>query len=686
MGLITGSTAPLTGLVVNVRPETEDGERVLGLFLNTLPIRVPLVPGTWIDLARRAFEHENELLDYRRIPLSEIIRRLGGRPLFETFFNYSHFPGRGGSFLESLKPRSREGLTVDIDFTLSVDFELEDHTGQILLSLIYDVDQLCEPQVRRIADYLSTALEALADRPDARWDVSFASDPKEYTRLTREWVSGPSMADVPGTVPEMIERSAARTPNAIAVRHDGRGLSYQELDRRANQLAHHLRALGVEPEHRVAVNLDRNEELIVCLLAIGKAGAAYLPLNPHDPHSRREFLLSDSRVTLVLTQQGKFEPACSGAVRILRIDQEARDIASQPTHSPGLAVHPSQAAYVLYTSGSTGRPKPVVIPHAAVANLLNWSSREFRAEEFSGTLAATPLGFDLSVFEIFAPLVNGGTVIVAEDLFALPRLPDRDQVSMVNTVPSLLAEAMRLDRLPPRVRSVNLAGEPLPKGLVLEVFDQSSVETVRNLYGPTEATVYATCRRIGRAEPGPFSIGRPIAGVRTYVVDANLTPVPEGEPGELLLGGACLARLRLRPGDDRGAVRPRSLRPGPRTAPVPDRGHRPMVASGHAGVSRPAGPPGQGARLSRRAGGDRGLSPRASLGPRLRGPGLERCFGPLAFDCVCHARVGRREPGGAGPPSQAPAPPGDLPRQAHDPLGMASLAQWQGRCVRAAGP
>ncbi|MGP0066732.1 MAG: amino acid adenylation domain-containing protein [Isosphaeraceae bacterium] len=542
MGLITGSTAPLTGLVVNVRPETEDGERVLGLFLNTLPIRVPLVPGTWIDLARRAFEHENELLDYRRIPLSEIIRRLGGRPLFETFFNYSHFPGRGGSFLESLKPRSREGLTVDIDFTLSVDFELEDHTGQILLSLIYDVDQLCEPQVRRIADYLSTALEALADGPDARWDVSFASNPKEYTRLTREWVSGPSMADVPGTVPEMIERSAARTPSAIAVRHDGRGLSYQELDRRANQLAHHLRALGVEPEHRVAVDLDRDEELIVCLLAIGKAGAAYLPLNPHDPHSRREFLLSDSSVTLVLTQQGKFEPACSGAVRILRIDQEAGDIASQPTHSPGLAVHPLQAAYVLYTSGSTGRPKPVVVPHAAVANLLNWSSREFRAEEFSGTLAATPLGFDLSVFEIFAPLVNGGTVIVAEDLFALPRLPERDQVSMVNTVPSLLAEAMRLDRLPPRVRSVNLAGEPLPKGLVLEVFDQSGVETVRNLYGPTEATVYATCRRIGRAEPGPFSIGRPIAGVRTYVVDANLTPVPEGEPGELLLGGACLAR------------------------------------------------------------------------------------------------------------------------------------------------
>jgi amino acid adenylation domain-containing protein/FkbM family methyltransferase len=541
MGLVTGSTAPLTGLVVNVRPETDDGERVLGVFLNTLPIQVPLVPGTWLQLVRAAFECENAILDYRRAPLAEIVRRLGGRPLFETFFNYSHFPRGRGSFLETLRPHGREGMTVDIDFTLSVDFELEDETGRILLSLIHDVDRLSERQVQRMADYLQSALAELAAHPDSRWDLLFAADAQEHARLTREWASGPTRLEASGTALEMFERSAAGTPRAVAVRCDGRALNYADLDRRSNQLAHHFRARGVGPEHRVAVALDRNEELIACLLAIWKAGAAYLPIDPQDPTSRREFLLSDSRVSFLVTQPGKLDDI-SSTVPILWLDQEAGKIASQPTGAVGIAVDPRQAAYVLYTSGSTGRPKPVIVPQSAVANLLNWSSREFGSEEFSGTLAATPLGFDLSVFEIFAPLACGGTIILAADLFTLPRLPERDEISLLNTVPSLLAEALRLDLLPPRVRSVNLAGEPLSPALVSELFARSGVQTVRNLYGPTEATVYATCRRIGRGDRGPISIGRPLGGVYAYVVDERLRPVPEGEPGELLLGGACLAR------------------------------------------------------------------------------------------------------------------------------------------------
>jgi amino acid adenylation domain-containing protein/FkbM family methyltransferase len=541
MGLVTGTTAPLTGLVVNVRPETEDGERVLGVFLNTLPIQVPLVTGTWLELARSAFDHENALLDYRRVPLPEIIRRLGGRPLFETFFNYAHFPHAGESFKTPLRPHRREAATVDIDFTLSVDFELEEDTGRILLSLIYDVDQLCERQIRRMADYLCRALDELAYRPDSRWDLGFPADGEEYARLARDWAAGPTLPAAAKSALEMIESAATRAPAAIAVRCGGRSVNYGDLDLRANRLAHHLRARGVGPEDWVGVAMDRDEELIVCLLAIWKAGAAYVPLDHRDPPSRRELLLSDSRVKLLVSRRENLDFSLPATTPVFFIDQAAEEIASQPCGPVGIKRHPRQSAYVLYTSGSTGPPKPVVIPQSAVANLLDWSSQEFCQEEFSGTLAATPLSFDLSVFEIFAPLATGATVILAEDLFALPRLPERSCVSLVNTVPSLMAEALRLDLLPPQVRSLNLAGEPLSRGLLTNLFARPAVQTVRNLYGPTEATVYATCQRIRREEHGPISIGRPIGGVRAYVVDDNLRLVPEGEPGELLLGGAGLA-------------------------------------------------------------------------------------------------------------------------------------------------
>jgi amino acid adenylation domain-containing protein len=343
---------------------------------------------------------------------------------------------------------------------------------------------------------------------------------------------------------QLFEEQAARTPDRTAVVVGTRRISYRRLDALADGIAHRLVAEGIEPGGLVGVCADRDERLIAALLGVFKAGAAYVPLDPAYPADRLSFIREDARLTHVLVTKDHLELAGSTGAAPLLLD----DIA--PADSRPAAAAPSDGpAYIVYTSGSTGRPKGVVIQHQAAANFVRWAVSTMDDAEMAGSLAGLSVCFDGSTLEIFPPLASGGAVIMAESLLELPTLPARDEVTMVVAPPSALRVLLH-HGLPGGVRLVYPVGEALSSSLVAELFTQPGVLRVRNGYGPTETTTLSHChdmyktdfRNTGDAPP----IGRLVAGATGLVLDAEGRLLPEGELGELWIGGPGLARGYLR--------------------------------------------------------------------------------------------------------------------------------------------
>jgi amino acid adenylation domain-containing protein len=291
----------------------------------------------------------------------------------------------------------------------------------------------------------------------------------------------------------------------------------------------------------VAIFLDRTAELIVAILAALKAGGAYVPLDPEYPAERVAFMLEDTAAPVLITRPALEPRLPRHGARIVNVEEERASGDGNPD-SGVCVVGAGNLAYLIYTSGSTGRPKAVALEHRGAAAFARWAKGECPPAELAGVLAATSVCFDLSVFEIFVPLAWGGKVILAANALALPTLPAAAEVTLVNTVPSAMAELVRRREVPASVRTVNLAGEPLRGALVKEIYTTTSAERVLNLYGPSEDTTYSTwglAPKEGELEP---SIGRPLPGTQAYLVDCSMRQVPRGVAGELFLGGAGLAR------------------------------------------------------------------------------------------------------------------------------------------------
>ncbi|MCZ7438683.1 amino acid adenylation domain-containing protein [Micromonospora sp. WMMC241] len=364
----------------------------------------------------------------------------------------------------------------------------------------------------------------------------------------------------------MLAAQAARTPDAEAVRRGDATLTYRDLDRAANRLARVLLAAGVARGDRVGVCLPRTPELVVALLAVLKAGAAYVPLDPAYPAARVAFMTADSGARLVLTTADLAGRFPGPTVLTDRLDP-----AGDATE-PAAPVAADDLAYVIYTSGSTGRPKGVAIEHRSASTLLHWVRHTFDDTELGGMLAATSVCFDLSVFEIFGPLAWGGRVLLVDDVLALAAPgADRLPVTLVNTVPAAMGELLTAGALPPGVRTVCLAGEPLTAALAARVWARPHVRRLCNLYGPSEDTTYSTWAEVP-PDGGDPPIGRPLPGTRAYVLDPDGRPVPPGESGELYLAGAGLARGYLdRPAETEARFRPDPFRPGERMYRTGDR-------------------------------------------------------------------------------------------------------------------
>ncbi|SCF08331.1 amino acid adenylation domain-containing protein [Micromonospora haikouensis] len=380
----------------------------------------------------------------------------------------------------------------------------------------------------------------------------------------------PRVPDVPLTgacLHRLVEAQVERTPDAEAVRAGDRALTYRQLDEAANRLARVLLAHGVTGQDRVGVCLPRDVDLVVALLAVLKAGAAYVPLDPAYPPARVAFMTEDSGARLVLTRTGLADRFGRAALPL-----DTLDVAAAPADRPDTDADPSSLAYVIYTSGSTGRPKGVAIEHRSASVLMGWTRSAFCAQELGGVLAATSVCFDLSVFEIFGPLCWGGRVLLVDNVLALAG-PDAAAlpVTLVNTVPSAMSELLAADALPAGVRTVCLAGEPLTVALAARVLARPGVRRLLNLYGPSEDTTYSTWAEI-TADGGVPPIGRPLPHTRAYVLATDGMPVPPGTPGELYLAGAGLARGYLdRPEETAARFLRDPFRPGERMYRTGDR-------------------------------------------------------------------------------------------------------------------
>jgi amino acid adenylation domain-containing protein len=519
-------------------------EGLIGFFVNTLVLRVDLSgEPTFRDLLGRVWEVALGAYEHQELPFEKLVeelapeRDLSRNPLVQVMLVLQNAPGRRfalpGLQVESV-PQESDAAKLDLAVSLrEVDNRLEG-------SVTYARDLFDAATIERLAGHFRRLIEEATAHPDRRvWELELLDGP-ERKRILEDWSGATRDYPRAAGLAELFEAQVARAPEAVAVVWGEEKLTYGELNVRANRLAHWLRGQGVGRDTIVGIALERSSALPVAILGTLKAGGAYLPLDPSYPEARLVFMLEDAGVPVLLTQEahlGRF-PAYRGLKLCLDTDAERLDRLSPV--NPNLPFHPQRLAYVIYTSGSTGQPKGIAIEHRSVVGFIAWAQSFFRASDLAAVLASTPVCFDLSVFELFVPLSCGGKVVLVDSILALPDLSPDAGVTLVNTVPSALADLLRVCSLPPSVRVVNLAGEPLTQALVEEIYRQKTVECVYDLYGPTEATVYSTAAL--RVPNGLATIGRPIANTRAYVLDEHGRPVPAGVPGELYLGGDGLAR------------------------------------------------------------------------------------------------------------------------------------------------
>ncbi|MEL6763550.1 MAG: amino acid adenylation domain-containing protein, partial [Cyanobacteria bacterium J06607_6] len=539
------------GTPIANRPQAEL-EGLIGLFVNTLVLRTAMSGNPRFDellgrvraVALDAYAHQSVPFE-QVVEVLEVPRSWSHAPLFQVMFVLQNageaIAATGQPINTSLdtalawQPLPIDSHTAKVDLTLSMRLDERGLQG----TLEYRTDLFAADTIHRLAGYLRQLLKVIPQQPTSRIAELPLLSQVEQQQL---WQWNQTQADYPADLGlhQLFERQVEQTPQAIALIAADQRLSYQELNQRANQLAHYLQTHHIGPETLVGVCLERTAELMVTLLAILKAGGAYVPLDPAYPAERLAFILQDAQVALLLTSQTT-PIAAPVSLPQLTLEALGDKLSEFPMTNPTGQGSANHLAYVIYTSGSTGKPKGVAIEHHSPVALCSWAQTVFSPEQLSGVLAGTSLCFDLSIFELFVPLSWGGTVILAENVLQLPELPAANAVTLVNTVPSAIAALLRTDNIPSSVTTINLAGEPLQPALVQQLYQLPNIQHVYNLYGPSEDTTYSTYARM-QEQSESVSIGRSIANTQAYVLDAHLQPVPIGVPGELYLGGDGLAR------------------------------------------------------------------------------------------------------------------------------------------------
>ncbi|MGK5533592.1 amino acid adenylation domain-containing protein [Streptomyces sp. URMC 129] len=541
----------VTGVPVAVRDRAEL-EPLIGYFVNTLPIRTELAgdPG-FTEVLRRVRDACLGAYAHQDVPFELVVaelntaRDLSRPPVYQVSFSYGREPvptlALGGAELTRVPVRST-GSRFDLEL------QAFDAGGGLSGWFDYDRALFEEATIARLAGHFRRLAEQVVARPDTPVAELDLLDDAERRRVLTDWNATDRAWPGAGWVHECVEERARSHPGAEAVRFEGRGLSYAELNARANRLARLLRRRGVGRDVLVGVAMERSVELVVSLLAILKAGGAYVPLDPGLPPARLEFMIADAAAPVLLTRRRVLGARPPAACEVLDVDALADEVAAESPDDLLVPVDGEDLAYVIYTSGSTGRPKGVMNVHAAIRNRLLWMQDAYRIGPDDRVLQKTPFSFDVSVWEFFWPLMTGATLVVARprghrDSAYLAATIRDERVTTVHFVPSMLQVFLQEEiETCTSLRRVLCSGEELPRDLQDRFLARSGAR-LHNLYGPTEAAIDVTawtCRDDG--DPRPVPIGHPIANTRVYVLDRRLRPVPAGVPGELHIGGRNLAR------------------------------------------------------------------------------------------------------------------------------------------------
>ncbi|MFK0117702.1 amino acid adenylation domain-containing protein [Streptomyces sp. NPDC090994] len=522
--------------------------RVPGMVMNVLPLRLTVTPdATFAELVRQVVLGIREVRRHQRYRYEDIRRDLGllgeSRGLVGPLVNVMPFD-YGVDFAGApARARNLSAGPVD-DLTVNIYDRADgrglriDHDGNPAL---YEDAALAAHQER----FLHLVDRLAGTDPQEPLAVHSIATPAERELVVEEF-NRTERALPPTTLIGPVESQAARTPDATALVFGDTTLTYAELNSRANRLARHLQSLGARPGTVVAVSVPRSVELIVSLLAVLKAGAAYLPLDPDYPAQRLAYMLDDAEPVCAVTDRAGRLPE---GTRTAAVVLDGLDLSGYAWTDPARALTPAHPAYVIYTSGSTGRPKGVVVPHRAIDNRLRWMQAEYGLTAADRVLQKTPSSFDVSVWEFFWPLREGAALVVAEpgghkDPVYLARLVRERAVTTCHFVPSMLQvflgapEAAQCGEV---LRRVFCSGEALPRETASAFARALPGVELHNLYGPTEAAVDVTYHACDPADSGPVPIGRPVWNTRLHVLDAALQPCPPGVPGELYLAGVQLA-------------------------------------------------------------------------------------------------------------------------------------------------
>lgn len=552
---LTGQPDVVVGTVMANRGRAEL-EGLIGFFVNTLVLRTRLESG---ETMRGALRQVREVVlgayAHQELPFERLVeelqpeRDLSRNPLFQVLFTMQSSP-------EATVEAEVAGLDMQVD-TKTSKFDLLlllAEKGEGLKGLCeYSTDLFDLATVDRMIGHYLHLLEEVAASPDRSIETLSLLTDAQTRQLLVEFNATGVVYPRETSAHQLFEAQVARTPDAPAVVSDDATFTYRELNARANQLAHRLRALGVGAEACVGLCVERSLDMIVGVLGILKAGGAYVPLDAAYPRERLSFMLEKAAVRVLLTRPGLTDALPNGGgARIVLLDDE--ELRGQPTDNPGAAVLPDNLAYVIYTSGSTGRPKGVAMRHGALANLLLWHLNHATLSRAARTLQFASLNFDVSFQEIFTTICSGGTLLlipeeVRRDVRQLSRRLAEQNIERVFLPPVILQQLAEVlddgETLPATLKQVVVAGERLvitPR--VVALFDRLKGCVLHNHYGPTETHVVTEHVLSGEAGGWPAhpAIGRPISNQQAYILDHNFQPLPVGVPGELYLGGEALAR------------------------------------------------------------------------------------------------------------------------------------------------
>jgi amino acid adenylation domain-containing protein len=557
-------------------------DRVLGMFINTLPLRVDIGTTGMAQGIRDVHTTLTGLMRHEHASLA-LAQRCSGvaapTPLFSSLLNYRHVQIAETADADGAATSAWEGIgevagmeRTNYPLTLSIDDMGQD------FALTAQVDGRVENGAAHVCRYMHTALQQLVQVLETTANISgplAILPPAEREQITFGWNA--TFADYPQnqTLPQLFEAQVAKTPHALALSFEGAHLSYHELNARANRLAHYLRGQGAGADAAVGICMDRSFDMVTGLLGILKAGAAYVPFDPGYPVQRLAYMLDDAQPVVMLTESRLLERVQRDAMPALCLDREFASLANYPETNPEPISGPGNLAYLIYTSGSTGRPKGVGIEQAGIVNRLLWMQEAYRLNEQDKVLQKTPYSFDVSVWEFFWPLITGACLVVAkpgghQDPAYLAALINSEAITTLHFVPPML-DAF-LAALPgtqyPSLRQVMCSGQALPRDLQQRFHQQLPATQLHNLYGPTEASVDVTawqCREDDATISVP--IGQPIANIQIHILDENLDVVPAGVAGELHIAGIGLARGYLNRGEltaEKFVPNPFSREPGAR--------------------------------------------------------------------------------------------------------------------------